>query len=329
MILILTAPTDVHADEVERRLRARGARVLRFDPARFPQRASLTVRLTGREKQIRLVHDGHTEELTECTSAWWRRPGAPVVHEQVRDVTCREYAQAECLQFTHDIWNALAVPWLPAPVWAIRRADSKHLQLQLAASLGFEIPTTVMTNSGDDFLAFHRQHDGNLIDKMPSVIFSRDPDHLFMRFTQRVTSRDIAYAQRLRYSPMLFQPNVDKQLEVRATVVGKQVLAAEIHSQVTAHTRQDWRRYDHGHTPYREHELPSLVRDRCLALVAQLGLRFGAIDLILTPEGRYVFLEINPNGQWLWVERETGLPITEAVCDLLLAPPADSDTKAA
>ena len=51
----------------------------------------------------------------------------------------------------------------------------------------------------------------------------------------------------------------------------------------------------------------------------RLGLRFGAIDLILTPDGRYVFLEINPNGAWLWMQRTTGLPIGEAICDVLMA----------
>jgi len=55
-------------------------------------------------------------------------------------------------------------------------------------------------------------------------------------------------------------------------------------------------------------------------LVARLGLRFGAIDIIVTPDDRYVFLEINPNGQWLWIEEETGLPIRDAICTELMNP---------
>jgi glutathione synthase/RimK-type ligase-like ATP-grasp enzyme len=49
-------------------------------------------------------------------------------------------------------------------------------------------------------------------------------------------------------------------------------------------------------------------------------LRFGAIDMIVTPEGRYVFLEINPNGQWRWIEDASGLPISDALCDALARP---------
>jgi glutathione synthase/RimK-type ligase-like ATP-grasp enzyme len=49
----------------------------------------------------------------------------------------------------------------------------------------------------------------------------------------------------------------------------------------------------------------------------KLGLNFGAVDMILTPDGRYVFLEINPNGQWGWVEDLTGMPISEEIIGLL------------
>ena len=50
-----------------------------------------------------------------------------------------------------------------------------------------------------------------------------------------------------------------------------------------------------------------------------LGLRYGAIDMVFTPDGRYVFLEINPNGQYLWIEYQTGMPISDAICDLLMS----------
>lgn len=49
-----------------------------------------------------------------------------------------------------------------------------------------------------------------------------------------------------------------------------------------------------------------------------MGLCYGAIDMVVTPDERYVFIEINPNGQYLWVEQATGLPISDAICDLLI-----------
>ena len=81
------------------------------------------------------------------------------------------------------------------------------------------------------------------------------------------------------------------------TVVGSAIFPAEIHSQHTYRTRHDWRRYDWDQTPYLPHELPAEVADRCLRLVRELGLCYGAIDLVLTPDGRYVFLEVSDNGR--------------------------------
>lgn len=154
----------------------------------------------------------------------------------------------------------------------------------------------------------------------------------FNRYTQVVTKREIAHWRTIRFCPVIFQAYVPKRIELRITVVGREVFATEIHSQHSNQTRHDWRRYDQFETPYFPHELPRKLQERCVQLVERLGPCYGAIDMVLTPDDRYVFLEINPNGQYLWVEKMTGLPISEAICDLLMssarvpqtAPPASS-----
>lgn len=319
MILIFTESQDVHADLVEAKLRRQGASVFRLDWAEFPSAASLSVEFSGGRKRVRLTRGREGLDLSECTAAWLRRPNKPQASARVAHPLLRTYVEEECTQVLLDTWNTLDIPWLPGPPHAIRHADCKQLQLQWATELGLEIPPTLITNDPDAFLEFYRQHEGRLIDKLPSVVLAatvRTGNEL-MRYTQPVTTRDVGYARRLRHSPVLFQAQVPKQFELRITVVGEEVLAAEIHSQSTRRTQLDWRHYDWGHTPYRVHRLPDSIRRACLALVSRLGLRFGAIDMIVTPDGRYVFLEVNPNGQWLWIEEETGLPISDALCATL------------
>ena len=192
------------------------------------------------------------------------------------------------------------------------------MQLKRAGALGFELPPTVVTNCPEDVLALHREHGGKIVSKQAAKAFSSTLGDHMIRYTELVSPRDLAHIDAIAHCPMIFQGYVPKLVELRVTVVGQQVFAAEIHSQTTNHTRHDWRRYDHGQTPHLPHELPRDVERRCVRLVEQLGLQYGAIDLVLTPDGRYVFLEINPNGQYLWIEDETGLPITDAICDLLL-----------
>ncbi|MFN2444382.1 MAG: alpha-L-glutamate ligase, partial [Vicinamibacterales bacterium] len=69
--------------------------------------------------------------------------------------------------------------------------------------------------------------------------------------------------------------------------------------------------------PHRAFDLPNGMADACRRLVASYGLMFGAIDLIVDATGEYYFLELNPNGQWVWVQQATGLPIREALCRVL------------
>src|SRR6185295_16367444 len=121
----------------------------------------------------------------------------------------------------------------------------------------------------------------------------------------------------MRWSPLILQEYVPKHVELRVTVVGGEIFPAEIESQGSARSRDDWRRYDLARTPYRRHTLPADVAERLLGVVRAFGLCYGAIDLVLTPDGRYVFLELNGNGQWLWIEDLTQMPIADAITSVL------------
>jgi glutathione synthase/RimK-type ligase-like ATP-grasp enzyme len=201
----------------------------------------------------------------------------------------------------------------------LRRAEAKLRQLQLAQRLGLRVPDTLITNDVDEALAFISAREGDVIAKAPSVVLARALlDKAVLAYTRTIKPRDLAAIGAITHVPVMLQSRIGKRLELRVTVVGERVFAAEIHSQTTRRTRDDWRQYDHAHTPMRAHALPVLVADQCRALVRELGLRYGAIDLILTPEGDYVFLEINPNGQWTWIEDAVGLSITSALCDELM-----------
>jgi hypothetical protein len=319
VILILSQPADTHADAVEAHLAARGAAFVRFDHAEFPSAAEVALRITPRGERRVVLRTAQRElDLETVTAVWYRRPQAPSAASSVRDPAVSRYVAIESATFLGDVWSCLECLHVPARRPVYHRVEQKGWQLLQAARLGFEVPDTLVCNSPEAFLAFHREHDGRLISKMPgSDLNTGALGAAFMRYTEVVTRRDVAHARALRLSPVAFQRYVDKRVELRITVVGARVFAAEIHSQANARTRHDWRRYDHLNTPMAPHELPADVARRCARLVASLGLCYGAIDMVLTPDGRYVFLELNPNGQFYWVEEFTGLPISAAVAELL------------
>ncbi|MFF0815491.1 MvdC/MvdD family ATP grasp protein [Rhodococcus sp. NPDC003318] len=317
-VLVLTQPGDTHAAAVTRHLERTGTRVTVFDPAEFPSAATLSLHLTPTGAARRTLGRGTDRvDLDTVDAVWFRRPQDPRAHAEVTDPAVREYVEQECELFAGALWDdldALAVPGTRAD---IRLAGRKQTQLRLAGRLGFELPPTLVTTDPDEFLDFWDGHEGRVITKPLQRSWLVRGDESYARMAETATTVDVAAADALRLCPVIAQAYVDKRVELRVTVVGGAVFAAEIHSQDSNHTRLDWRCYDQSTTRYGVHSLPVDVERRCLRLVAELGLRYGAIDLIVTPDGRYVFLEINPSGQWLWIEDATGLPISAALADLL------------
>jgi len=113
----------------------------------------------------------------------------------------------------------------------------------------------------------------------------------------------------------LFQQWVPEDYEARLTVVDGQFFAARIDGDSEA-AQVDWRSA-YGALIYQAVGTPDIVRSRVSALLDRLGLRFGALDSVVAPDGEWWFLECNSNGQLAWIEDETGMPIAGALADAL------------
>jgi len=329
MILILSNQDDVHAQTIAAKLRARGAKLAWVDHRQYPAQARVSLRFTGGAAHaVWRASDGDID-LDALTAIWHRRPYVPRPDPRVTSEALRRAITDDSDLFLRDLWNATDCLTVPAPTLVYRRADLKATQLALASRLGLDIPETLITNDPDELLAFHREHDGKIISKLASPVLNRDYLTDAVRYTNVVSHRDIGYVKRVHHGPVIFQAYVPKRLALRITIIGDAVFPVEIHSQVTRRTRHDWRHYDHVNTPMYPHALPPGIERTLRQLVHELGLCFGAIDMVVTPDGRYVFLEINPNGQFLWIEDITGLAMSDAMCDLLLSGSVRSRTHAA
>jgi len=199
---------------------------------------------------------------------------------------------------------------------AVRRADHKEVQLQKARELGLEIPDTLITNDPDEVSVFFHRHGGRVVTKtQSSFAIYRDGEEQVV-FTSALLEEHLAELDGLRYSPMMFQERLAKRVEIRATVVGRRVFAAMVDSQRHDRAAVDWRRHGVGLIDaWRPYSLPRKVEQGLLGLCQFFGLNYGAADLVVTPEGRHVFLEINAGGEWFWLQPI--LPIAEALADVL------------
>lgn len=313
MILLVTNKRDLTTDFVVVELRRRGVDFLRLNSEDLHEASVSFDPGTGGDWHIDFGDRGL--DLKDVRAAYYRRPGAPGPAEAGDEAT-RRYLADEWSAVTKALWNGLEGRWLSSP-FAIMRAEDKPRQLTVASSLGFAIPETLVSNDFDAVSAFVAG--GGVVGKPLRHSLVERGDAGEVLFTARLDPVRPMDRSAVSIAPVIYQREVRKLYDVRVTVIGERVYAAAIHSQDHGETEVDWRsgtRLDLRHEPI---DLPADVGDRCRALTKALNLRYGAIDLVAGVDGRHWFLEINPNGQWAWIERRTGYPLASAIVDELEA----------
>jgi glutathione synthase/RimK-type ligase-like ATP-grasp enzyme len=137
--------------------------------------------------------------------------------------------------------------------------------------------------------------------------------------TNLVTKEDLDAGDLLRHSPMVFQEQIAKACEFRLAVIDDKFFVGSIDARNSSRGQVDWRLASPDEISWERGHVPDEVAMAIRALMSKLGLVYGAIDLIRTPDDEYVFLEINPGGEWGMLERDLNYPISEAIADALLA----------
>lgn len=316
-ILIVTQPGDFHAITVAEALESRGAETVLWATTDFPARAEETIKFsrTGRTTGISGIPG--TGDADDFDVVWRRRPGFVIDEDSVHPADLA-FAQAECEVFRRSLFRLLAPRafWVNPPE-AAARAGSKLLQHQAAREVGLTLPDTLYGNSPAKIRSFIDEHGGRVVYKPFNPVRWREGDRFWSPFTSELTASDLVDDGALRAAPGIYQELVPKAYEVRVTLMGRVALAARIDSQATTEGRLDWRRA-YGELEMSPHELPDDIATLCYELLGRLGLVFGCIDLIVTPAGETVFLEINEMGQFLFVEKYCDTPLLDTFCDFLL-----------
>jgi glutathione synthase/RimK-type ligase-like ATP-grasp enzyme len=271
------------------------------------------VRYSTNQRHVQFRIDDQTYNAEEIGSVWMRRIVAPTMAEFPARLS--EYCKKEHRTFIEGLEYALPdAIWVSKPS-AINAAQQKARQLALATEIGFHVPLTWFTNDPDLVLDCQR-HSPSIFKAVRSPRVPLSDDHYTTVFTTRLDEVSPLQIEGIMTSPGIIQDFVEKQADIRVTVFGKRVFPVLIDSQKGDRSRTDFR-MGARHLAHVAHELTPDVEAMCLELVGRLGLLYGAIDLALVEDGQYVFFEINPNGQWGWLEEKVGLPMRRAFLDLL------------
>lgn len=302
MILVSSSPGDVHAEAVLKRLGERG-RLL--DLSLFPSQISLTGRYphTGDPRFELRFPDGAILDLAEVHAVWWRRPQPYRISPEITDAALRIFALSETETAAAGVWQATPCLWVNRPI-NDSAAAHKPWQLTTARAAGFTIPETLITNDPEEARSFCDAHSGNVVYK--PFLQTRSA----WRETRALRPEDVSLIEAVHLAPVLFQELVKGVADLRVTVIGDELFAAAAALEDATYSLDI--RFNPGIT-YKPHTLPDDVVTSIFELMRTLRLEYGAIDMRLTPDGQYVFFEVNPAGQFLYVEYSSGQPITEAL----------------
>lgn len=311
MILLFTNQRDLTTDFIVLELERRSASFRRINTETLPS-GSVTLGFRSREDWS-LTLGSESIRGEDVRAAYFRRPGAPEIDENVRDAGELSYCRAEWGALLKTVYSRLETRWLNAPS-AIMLAEDKPRQLLAAIELGFRVPETIVTNAIEAANSF-LEGSPTIAKPLREALIPGENEKVI--FTTRVGQLSERDARGFAAAPMILQREVPKRADLRVTVVGERVFATAIGSQAREETTVDWRRGGVAELSHDAFDLPPDVAERCCRLVSVLGLRFGAIDLVWGQDGEFWFLEINPNGQWAWIENRTGQPIAAAIVDEL------------
>jgi hypothetical protein len=309
MILIFAKTDDKHALEVTRILGSNHSeKAFIFDTSAFPTSVLLSGIFGDRAFNLLLtdVH-GHTVDLTSITSFWWRRPQGVAIDANIINPEVYNFTLNECISALYGMSSCCDGLWVN-DIHNDDAADYKPRQLHIANNVGFCVPETLITNDPDRVVEFWHRHQRRVIYK------SFNQRGVIWRPTRLLKTEDLTLIQNVRYAPVIFQPFIPGNRDIRVTVIGENIFATEF---INQGEEIDYR-VNLSTIPCLPHSLPKEIIDRIHVYMCTLGLEYGGIDFRLTPNNEYVFLEINTAGEFLYLQERTGQPIAEALASHLM-----------
>ncbi|MGI5165119.1 MvdC/MvdD family ATP grasp protein [Spirillospora sp. CA-253888] len=298
----MTDADDHTADLIVSELTQRGETVMRLDPGAAG--VDMDVELTGGRWRNVIQDEHRAVRLEDVVSVLWRWPTPPAGHPAIVDDACRAWAAREDTAALHGVLRSLPVRWINHP-GAVAMANFKPVQLRAANEVGFTVPPTLITTSGEMARRWAARRE-----VLYKAFHSQGVDDCRMVMATPVNGAELP--PQLGAASM-FQEIVGGR-QVRVTCVGRVAFAVVI----TGADRVDWRGIPN--VGYRPLDVPRDVHRALLLYLSRFGLEYGAFDFVIDDSGDWVFLECNPLGMYGFVEIATGLPITKAIADRLCTP---------
>ncbi|WP_256077167.1 hypothetical protein [Massilia sp. YIM B04103] len=325
-VFIATRAMDEHAIIVETALQNKGHQSCRWFGSDFPALQAVCCTI-GPEADLALSIRGPGIRLQrfDFDTVWYRRPARPVAPSAWLHPDDVPAASRESEVF----WQSFPYLFGPESVWVNHwesraRANNKIVQLCEAKKAGLRIPRSLFGNDAGKIRNFITNMPQGAIFKTFFPMRWVDGDTLYKANTKTINVEALASDRMLQMVPGIFQERISKKCEIRATFMGNHYFAIHIDSQSDARGTDDFRSIPTAQLKARPCILPREVVAKCRAMMKNLNILFGSFDFIVDTEGDYVFLEVNEQGQFLWLEQLCPeLPLLDSFTEFLVAPSAE------
>jgi hypothetical protein len=308
IVLILANLHDFSSDKVCLALAQKNVTYLRLNR---DQLSELRLCLDPIEPRLKVEYKDQTWIVDETLRSVWFRQPTYLRNAEGRILTATEQLyRSQWMAFIRALSVFENALWINDPA-ATFRAENKAWQLRIASVVGFDVPKTLISNDpntpvpetiGDPFAL-----------KALDTVLLREGETQAFAFTQ-IVSWLTCNGDDFQKIPSTLQTALHDKLDLRVTIVGEQFWCVAILR--NAHgVDGDWRLHKKGELSYEPYELPDVVVNRCFMIMRQMGLVMAGIDLAFS-EQRYWFIEINPTGEWGWLESPIR-PIASTISSVL------------
>lgn len=320
-LLIVSSKSDVHADAVIRELAESIVEPIRLNTEDFTQYSCYQFIWdeSGNCYDQAITFQDSLKVVKELKVIWWRKPQEYRSHPQIKDEWAVKYSQDETKALL------LSLPGLyPNAKWInnyydLRLPSQRINQIPLAKKLGLLVPSTLVTNQYDAALKFLNNYPDCIIKPMNYSGFQHN-DTQYACYTRSIDIVTLdTFRESIHLAPVFLQRRIPKKAEYRVTLIGDKSFVCRIE---TNHLNDpdaalDWRIIEPEKLNHIPDCLPELYIKKLHQMLETLGLHFGAFDIIRDYNDALYLIELNPNGQWYWIEILTGMPMARAMANLI------------
>jgi len=283
--------------------------------------------LSNRSCESQLQYGHRTIDPRQVQVVWFRRWSHSNFHKAAIFRNAAHHDRLNSLVMINHLTNEMqaisrfffremsTAAWLSDPE---NNAPSKLDTLRLARQMGLEIPDTLVTSDPAQLAEFAANHNTIVTKAAGDGLICRIDNGAYGTYTTLIPGRLIDDGGWAGGFPSLFQEKLEKQYEIRTFYLDGWFYSMAIFSQRHSDTAIDFRKYRYEDparcVPY---QMPSELEDRLRELMSALNLETGSLDIVRTVDGRYVFLEVNPVGQFGMVSEPCNYMLEKKVASAL------------